>query len=76
MSDKELFVKAFLEAEKIEYAPFLDVSVEWDVSKDFERKMNAVINKNNRIKPYRRLNCCFDCFCRHNERFGNPCSFC
>lgn len=50
MSNKELFVKAFLEAEKIEYAPFLDDSVEWEVSKDFERKMNALINKNNHIK--------------------------
>ena len=50
MSNKELFVKAFLEAEKIEYAPFLDNSVEWEVSKDFERKMNALINKNNHIK--------------------------
>lgn len=50
MSNKELFVKAFLEAEKIEYAPFLDDSVEWEVSKAFERKMNALINKNNHIK--------------------------
>ena len=50
MSNKELFVKAFLEAEKIEYAPFIDDSVEWEASKDFERKMNALINKNNHIK--------------------------
>lgn len=55
-SNKELFIKAFMEAERIKYADYQnedDFDVEF--SEEFKQKMQKLISKDNRIKmPTRR----------------------
>lgn len=50
MSEKELFKKAFIEAEKAEYKDYLDKDIEWQTSSAFDDKMNILLNKNKRVK--------------------------
>lgn len=51
MTNKELFVNAFIEAEKIEYTDFLDKSFfTFEFSPKFEKKMSKLISKEHRIK--------------------------
>lgn len=51
MTNKELFVNAFIEAEKIEYTGFLDKSFfTFEFSPKFEKKMSKLISKEHRIK--------------------------
>ena len=48
---KELFVKAFMEAERLDNSglPSED-EIEWDFSKEFEKSMEKLIRQNNRIQ--------------------------
>ena len=49
-AEKELFIKAFLEADLIETEKYFDKdSFPFDFSEAFERKMNKLINKDKRI---------------------------
>lgn len=48
---KELFVKAFMEAEAADNSSLKDEDeIKWDFSEEFEKSMNKLIKKNNRIK--------------------------
>lgn len=48
---KELFIKAFMEAERIDNASLKsEDEIEWDFSEKFEKSMNKLIKKNNHIK--------------------------
>lgn len=50
-NSKELFIKAFLEAEKIDNSKLKsEDEIEWDFSEKFEKSMNKLIRKNNHIK--------------------------
>ncbi len=51
MTNKELFVSAFVEAEKIEYKSYLDKSFfTFEFSPKFEKKMSKLISKEHLIK--------------------------
>ena len=51
MTNKELFVNAFIEAEKIEYTDYLDKSFfTFEFSPKFEKKMSKLISKEHLIK--------------------------
>ncbi len=51
MTNKELFVNAFADAEKIEYKNYLDkLLFTFDFSSNFEKKMLKLISKERRIK--------------------------
>ena len=51
MTNKELFVNAFADAEKIEYKNYLDkLLFTFDFSSNFEKKMSKLISKERRIK--------------------------
>lgn len=51
MTNKELFVNAFIEAEKIEYAGYLDKSFfTFEFSPKFEKKMSKLVSKEHLIK--------------------------
>lgn len=55
-NSKELFVKAFLEAEKLDNVQLeKEKDIEWNFSKRFENSMNKLIKKNNRIRMSTRL---------------------
>lgn len=55
-NSKDLFVKAFLEAEKLDNAQLKkEEDIEWSFSKRFENSMNKLIKKNNRIGMSTRL---------------------
>ena len=48
---KELFVKAFMEAERLDNADLPgEDNIQWDFSKKFEKSMDRLIRKNNRIQ--------------------------
>lgn len=48
---KELFVKAFMEAERLDNADLpREDNIQWDFSKKFEKSMDKLIRKNNRIQ--------------------------
>ena len=48
---KELFIKAFMEAERIDNSSLKsEDEIEWDFSEKFEKSMNQLIKKNNHIK--------------------------
>lgn len=48
---KELFVKAFMEAERLDNADLPgEDNIQWDFSKKFEKSMDKLIRKNNRIQ--------------------------
>lgn len=50
-NSKELFIKAFLEAERIDNSKLKsEDEIEWDFSEKFEESMNKLIKKNNHIK--------------------------
>lgn len=54
---KELFIKAFLEAERIEHSNLKrEEEIEWDFSEKFEKSMNKLIKKNNHIRLSTRRN--------------------
>lgn len=54
---KELFIKAFLEAERIDYSNLKrEEEIEWDFSEKFEKSMNKLIKKNNHIQLSTRRN--------------------
>ncbi len=56
-NSKELFIKAFLEAERIDNSYLKNEDeIEWDFSEKFERSMNKLIRKNNHIKLSTRRN--------------------
>lgn len=49
-NNKELFIKAFMEAERISNADYMNIEeVDIVFSPEFERKMNKLLQKNNRI---------------------------
>lgn len=51
MTNKELFVNAFIEAEKIEYTDYLDKSFfTFEFSPKFEKKMSKLVSKEHLIK--------------------------
>lgn len=51
MTNKELFVNAFIEAEKIKYAGYLDKSFfTFEFSPKFEKKMSKLVSKEHLIK--------------------------
>ena len=51
MTNKELFVNAFADAEKIEYKNYFDkLLFTFDFSSNFEKKMSKLISKERRIK--------------------------
>lgn len=55
-NSKELFVKAFLEAEKLDNTQLKkEEDIEWSFSKKFESSMKKLIKKNNRIRMSTRL---------------------
>lgn len=55
-NSKELFVKAFLEAEKLDNTQLKkEKDIEWSFSKKFESSMKKLIKKNNRIRMSTRL---------------------
>ena len=55
MTNKELFIKAFLEADAIEMEKYQNKDdFHHDFSASFEKKMNKLIAKNNRISLYTR----------------------
>lgn len=48
---KKLFMKAFMEAERLDNADLpREDEIEWDFSKKFEKSMDKLIRKNNRIQ--------------------------
>lgn len=50
-NSKELFVKAFMEAERIDNASLKsEDEIKWDFSERFEKSMNQLIKKNNNIR--------------------------
>lgn len=50
-NNKELFIKAFMEAERISNADYMNIEdVDIVFSPEFERKMNKLLQKNNRIR--------------------------
>ncbi|MCM1286394.1 MAG: DUF4367 domain-containing protein [Acetobacter sp.] len=50
-NSKEQFIKAFLEAERIDNSKLKsEDEIEWDFSEKFEKSMNKLIKKNNHIK--------------------------
>ncbi len=50
-NSKELFIKAFLEAEKTDNLKLKsEDEIEWDFSEKFEKSMNRLISKNNHIR--------------------------
>ena len=50
-NSKELFIKAFMEAERIDNSYLKsEEEIEWDFSEKFESSMNKLIKKNNHIK--------------------------
>lgn len=50
-NSKELFIKAFMEAERIDNSSLKsEDEIEWDFSEKFENSMNQLIKKNNHIK--------------------------
>lgn len=50
-NSKELFIKAFMEAERIDNSSLKsEDEIEWDFSEKFEKSMNQLIKKNNHIK--------------------------
>ena len=54
---RELFVKAFMEAERIDNSNLKnEEEIEWDFSKKFESSMNKLIKRNNHIKLSTRRN--------------------
>lgn len=54
---KELFVKAFMEAERLDNADIpREDEIGWDFSEKFEKSMNTLIKKNNRIQLSTRRN--------------------
>lgn len=54
---KELFVKAFLEAEAIDNSKVInEEDLEWVFSENFEKSMNKLIQKNRKIKLSTRRN--------------------
>ncbi len=56
-NSKELFIKAFMEAERIDNASLKsEDEIEWDFSEKFEKSMNKLIRKNNHIKLSTRRN--------------------
>lgn len=56
-NSKELFIKAFLEAERIDNSKLKsEDEIEWDFSEKFEKSMNKLIKKNNHIKLSTRRN--------------------
>ena len=55
MNNKELFIQAFLEADRIETEKYYNKdSFHYEFSKAFEKKMNRLIAKHNRISIYTR----------------------
>lgn len=52
-SSKELFIKAFMEAEKQKYSAY-QTEIDYAFSEQFERKMDKLISKDKRIKLYTR----------------------
>lgn len=55
MTNKELFIQAFLEADAIEMEKYQNkYDFHYDFSTSFEKKMNKLIAKNNRISLYTR----------------------
>lgn len=56
-NSKELFIKAFLEAERLDNSKLKsEDEIEWDFSEKFEKSMNKLIRKNNHIKLSTRRN--------------------
>lgn len=56
-NSKELFIKAFLEAERIDNSNLKNEDeIEWNFSEKFEKSMNKLIKKNNHIKLSTRRN--------------------
>lgn len=56
-NSKELFIKAFMEAERIDNSRLKsEDEIEWDFSEKFEKSMNKLIKKNNHIKLSTRRN--------------------
>lgn len=56
-NSKELFINAFMEAERIDNASLKsEDEIEWDFSEKFEKSMNQLIKKNNHIKLSTRRN--------------------
>ncbi|MGN1123215.1 MAG: DUF4367 domain-containing protein [Eubacterium sp.] len=56
-NSKKLFVRAFMEAERINASKFkAEGEIEWEFSKSFERTMNKLIKKNNHIRLSTRRN--------------------
>ncbi len=54
---KELFIKAFMEAERIDNSKLKsEDEIEWEFSEKFEKSMNKLIKKNNHIKLSTRRN--------------------
>lgn len=50
-NSKELFIKAFMEAERIDNSSLKsEDEIEWDFSEKFEKSMNQLIKKNNHIR--------------------------
>lgn len=50
-NSKELFIKAFMEAERIDNSSLKsEDEIEWDFSEKFENSMNKLIKKNNHIR--------------------------
>lgn len=48
---KELFAKAFMDAERLDYAKLpSEDEIKWDFSEKFKKSMNKLIRKNNRIQ--------------------------
>ncbi|MCD7871840.1 MAG: DUF4367 domain-containing protein [Clostridiales bacterium] len=55
-NSKELFVKAFMEAESLDnFQLKKEEEIDWNFSKKFENSMNKLIKKNNRIRISTRL---------------------
>lgn len=50
-TSKELFIKAFMEAERLDHLHLKsEEEIDWDFSDEFEHSMDKLIKKNNRIK--------------------------
>ena len=55
-NSKELFIKAFMEAEQISNAQFFDKNLDITFSDSFEKKMNKLLEKDKRIRLSTRKN--------------------
>lgn len=56
-NSKELFIKAFMEAERLDNSSLKsEDEIEWNFSEKFEKSMNKLIKKNNHIKLSTRRN--------------------